>query len=83
MKQRYFVFVRQKAEGCDYTIGCGCEGFFLEAEDTNEIRRYVDAWYGKEDWAEILVADASDMASAIHEKTARNFRDAKDAFEDE
>lgn len=45
----YVVVMKQKDEGCDYTIGCGTKYEFIEADGIEEaMRKSYEMWAGDE-----------------------------------
>lgn len=64
---KYFVMVKQKGEGCDYTVGCGYTHIEISAHSEEEIMRHVEEKFYGIDIDYIYYAKVSDMKRLTHE----------------
>lgn len=90
----FVVLLRQKGEGCDYTIGCGYKYIFIEAKDmddalyqvrTKNREDYEDGtkynlctWQGFGQLEEVTIIPVTQKVDALHFMSEREKREAEE-----
>ena len=64
---KFFAYIEQAGEGCDYTIGCGCVLYPLKAQTYEEALKEIWDQHGGPSDRDDLVHYVIIEAAAVHE----------------